>query len=96
MLSRSEKNGGEIMVSLTIIIEQGKKNFSAYCLELPGVIATGKTEESVFENMKGAINFHLEGMREKNQSLPSPMPKTRKIQIPKKMFEKPDYHEIPA
>jgi predicted RNase H-like HicB family nuclease len=84
------------MVSLTIIIEEGKKNFSAYCLELPGVIATGKTEESVFENMKGAIHFHLEGMRERNQSMPSPMPKTRKIQIPKKMFEKPGNHGIPA
>ena len=84
------------MVSLTIIIEPGKKNFSAYCLELPGVIATGKTEEDVFGTMKEAITFHLEGMRKRNQSLPSPMPKTRKIQIPKKMLEKPDCHEIPA
>lgn len=81
------------MVSLTIIIEPGKKNFSAYCLELPGVIATGKTEDDVFKNMKEAITFHLEGMHERKQSLPSPMPKTRKIQIPKKMFEKPDCHE---
>lgn len=84
------------MVSLTIIIEQGKKNFSAYCLELPGVIATGKTEDTVFENMKEAITFHLEGMREKNQSIPSPMPKTRKMQIPKKMFEKSHYNKIAA
>jgi predicted RNase H-like HicB family nuclease len=84
------------MVSLTIIIEKGKKNFSAYCLELPEVIATGKTEESVFENMKGAINFHLEGMREKNQSIPVPLSKIRKIQIPKKMFEKQNCHSIPA
>jgi predicted RNase H-like HicB family nuclease len=84
------------MVSLTIIIEPGKKNYSAYCLELPGVIATGKTEDDVFDTMKEAITFHLEGMHKRKQPLPSPMPKTRKLQIPKKLFENPHCHEIPA
>ncbi|MDD1700221.1 MAG: type II toxin-antitoxin system HicB family antitoxin [Methanoregula sp.] len=80
------------MVSYIIIIEEGKRNFSAYCPDLPGVIATGKTEEKTFKNMKEAIKFHLEGLREEKQSLPSPMSRVRKIQIPKKLFEKP----IPA
>jgi predicted RNase H-like HicB family nuclease len=84
------------MVAYTVIIEKGRHNFSAYCPDLPGVIATGKTEEKTFENMKEAIKFHLEGLREENQSLPFPISKARKIQISKKLLEKPNRHSIPA
>ena len=49
------------MVSYTVILEESKNNFSAYCPDLPGVIATGKTEAATLENMRGVIKFHLEG-----------------------------------
>ena len=52
------------MVSFTIIIEAGKRNFSAYCPDLPGCITTGKTEEETIENMMESIEFHLEGLRQ--------------------------------
>jgi len=84
------------MVTYTIIIEEGKKNFSAYCPDLPGVIATGKTEDQTFENMKEAIKFHLEGLQGIKQSLPTPTSKARKFQIPKKLFEKFNCPGIPA
>jgi predicted RNase H-like HicB family nuclease len=84
------------MVSYLIIIEEGKKNFSAYCPDLPGVIATGKTEKQTIGNMKEAIGFHLEGLQAIQQSLPSPTSKARKIQIPKKLIEKLNCHRIPA
>ncbi|MEN6443495.1 MAG: type II toxin-antitoxin system HicB family antitoxin [Methanoregula sp.] len=84
------------MVSFTIIIEEGKRNFSAYCPDLPGVIATGKTEEKIIKNMREAIKFHLEGLRDDNQSLPIPISKARKVQIPKKLFGKLNCHSIPA
>lgn len=80
------------MVSYTIIIEKGPRNYSSYCPDLPGVIATGKTEEKTIENMKEAIEFHLEGLREEKRYLPSPISKARIIQIPKRLFEIP----IPA
>ena len=72
------------MVSFTIIIEAGKRNFSAYCPDLPGCITTGKTEEETIANMRGAIEFHLEGLRETDGSLPCPVSKARKVQISKK------------
>ncbi len=84
------------MVSYTVIIEKGTRNFSAYCPDLPGVIATGKTEEKTIETMKEAIKFHLEGLREEKQSLPSPTSKAIKIQIPKKLLEKQNCHSILA
>ena len=80
------------MVSFTIIIEAGKRNFSAYCPDLPGCITTGRTEEETMKNMKEAIEFHLEGLRETNGPLPSPVSKARKVQISKKFgtIKKPE------
>jgi len=72
------------MVSFTIIIEPGKRNFSAYCPDLPGCITTGKTEEETMKNMREAIEFHLEGLRETEGPLPCPVSKARKVQISKK------------
>jgi hypothetical protein len=37
-----------------VIIEIGKRNCSAYCPDLPGCIATGKTVEETIERMKEA------------------------------------------
>jgi len=47
-----------------IVIEKAGSNFSAYVPDLPGCIATGGTIEEVEEQIKEAILFHLEGMRE--------------------------------
>lgn len=81
------------MVSFTIIIEAGKRNFSAYCPDLPGCITTGKTEDETIKNMREAIEFHLEGLRETDGPLPCPVSKARKVQISKK-FERPKKSEI--
>jgi predicted RNase H-like HicB family nuclease len=50
-----------------ILIEKERRNFSAYCPDLPGVIATGSNEEKTIENMEEAIKFHLEGIQESKQ-----------------------------
>lgn len=52
------------------IIEQATGNYSAYCSDLPGCIATGKTTEEVKQRMAEAIKMHLEGMREDNIPIP--------------------------
>jgi len=67
------------MPKYTIIIEKTKNNYSAYCPDLPGCIATGKTKEEVIKNMKEAIEFHLEGLRQEN--LPIPEAKTIAYQL---------------
>jgi len=53
-----------------IVIEQATGNYSAYCPDLPGCIATGKTIEEVKQRMAEAIKMHLEGMREDNIPIP--------------------------
>ncbi len=64
-----------MMHKFLIVIEQIKKNFSAYCPDLPGCIATGKTREQAEENMYDAIKMHLEGLIEDRK----PIPRSRAI-----------------
>ena len=52
--------------SFLIIIEKANGNYSAYCPDLPGCVATGKTREEVLKRMEEGIKLHLEGMWEDN------------------------------
>jgi len=58
------------MYRFLIVIEKAKSNFSAYCPDLPGCVATGKTREQTARNMHKAIEMHVRGMREDRQSVP--------------------------
>ena len=69
------------MTSYAIIIEKGEGNYSAYCPDLPGVVAAGETEEKTMELMKEAIEFHLEGLKEENLPIPEPTVTARCIEV---------------
>ncbi|EIC23397.1 type II toxin-antitoxin system HicB family antitoxin [Thiorhodovibrio frisius] len=58
-----------------IVIEKSESNFSAYVPDLPGCIATGATVAEVESEIREAIAFHLEGMRE--DGMPPPMPQSQ-------------------
>jgi predicted RNase H-like HicB family nuclease len=55
-----------------VIIEQTSTGFSAFSPDLPGCIATGTTREEVEREMKMAIEFHIEGLREEREAIPPP------------------------
>jgi predicted RNase H-like HicB family nuclease len=55
-----------------IVVEKAESNYSAYVPDLPGCIATGATIEEVEAQMREAIEFHLEGMREEGLTIPEP------------------------
>lgn len=57
-----------------IVIEKAGSNFSAYVPDLPGCIATGATLEEVEREIREAIEFHIEGLREER---PSRRPRAR-------------------
>jgi predicted RNase H-like HicB family nuclease len=69
------------MTKYTIIIETGDENYSAYCPDLPGVVAAGETEDEVLELMKEAIEFHMEGFKEDNIPIPKPTITARSIEV---------------
>lgn len=58
-----------------IIIETTNTGFSAYAPDLPGCIATGKTMDQVRQRMRGAIEFHIEGLHLSGYSIPAPTSK---------------------
>jgi len=55
-----------------VVIEQAGSNFSAYVPDLQGCVATGSTIEDVEINIREAIEFHLEGLKEDGLSIPIP------------------------
>jgi len=69
------------MARYTIIIEKGGKNYSAYCPDLPGVVAAGETEEEIEELMKEAIEFHLDGLKEENLPIPEPTTRAKSVDV---------------
>jgi predicted RNase H-like HicB family nuclease len=60
------------MYRFLIVIEKGKRNFSAYSPDLPGCVATGKTREQVTRNMHEAIEMHVQGLLEDRVRVPKP------------------------
>lgn len=55
-----------------IVIEKADGNYSAYAPDLPGCVATGTTVEEVEQQIRQAIEFHLDGMREDGDPIPPP------------------------
>jgi len=49
--------------------------------DLPGCIAAGKTQEEVLELIKGAIEFHIEGLVESGESVPHPSSVSEFIEV---------------
>lgn len=58
------------MEKYLIIIEKQKNNYSAYSPDVPGCVATGKTQKEARKNMQEVLEFHLEGL--KLEKLPIP------------------------
>ncbi len=55
-----------------VVIERALDNFAAYVPDLPGCIATGDTLEEVQQAICEAIQFHLDGLREDQATIPQP------------------------
>jgi predicted RNase H-like HicB family nuclease len=55
-----------------VVIEKANSNFSAYVPDLPGCVATGATIEEVEREIKEAIRFHLDGLRQDGAPIPQP------------------------
>ena len=58
------------MIKYLVVYEKIKTGYSAYVPDIPGVIATGKTKTVVEKNIFGAIQFHLEGLKEEKIRIP--------------------------
>lgn len=64
-----------------VVVEQGPTSWGAYVPDLPGCIAVGENREEVMELIHGAIEFHLEGLKEDGESVPVPHSSSEFIEV---------------
>lgn len=64
-----------------VVIEKGEKNYGAYVPDLPGCVAVGDTVEQVEERIRGAIDFHMRGLREDGMDVPLPTSILREVGV---------------
>ena len=56
----------------TVVIERTPNNYAAYVPDLPGCVASAGTRKEVLKEIREAIAFHIEGMREDGEPIPEP------------------------
>ena len=64
-----------------VVIEPTGTGYSAYAPDLPGCISTGATREQVEENMREAIELHLEGLRAEGGVVPEPQSSSAYLEV---------------
>jgi len=55
-----------------VVFEKSANNYAAFVPDLPGCVATGKTRRTVEKNIREAIAFHIEGLRQDGEPVPVP------------------------
>lgn len=61
-----------------IIRKEPETEYWVNCPDLPGCIASGRTEEEAKKNFADAIHFHLVGVKDLHKDYTLPIPRSRK------------------
>ena len=64
-----------------VVIERAEGNYSAYVPDLPGCVATGATVAEVEQQIREAIEFHLDGLRDDGLPIPRPTSQVEYVEI---------------
>jgi predicted RNase H-like HicB family nuclease len=64
-----------------VIVEEGESSFGAHVPDLPGCVAVAATRKEVLLLIQEAIEFHLEGLRQDGQPIPSPSSSVEYIEV---------------
>jgi predicted RNase H-like HicB family nuclease len=70
------------MKKYLIVIEETQSGYSAYSPDLPGCVSTGASRSEVETNMREAISFHLDGLREEGEPVPEPHSYSAYVELP--------------
>ena len=69
------------MMKYLIVIEKSDTGYSAYSPDLPGCISTGATIEETEQNIREAIAFHIDGLKEEGYDIPQPTSRSSYVEI---------------
>lgn len=64
-----------------IVLEKTSTGYSAYSPDLPGCVSAGDTAEDTEANMREAIEFHIEGLRDEGLSIPVPRSRASYVEV---------------
>ncbi len=64
-----------------VVIEPTNTGFSAYSPDLPGCVSTGATRAECEGNVREAIAFHLDGLREEGAPVPEPATSSAFVEV---------------
>ena len=65
----------------TVVIEKGESSYSAFVPDLPGCIAAGESKEQTLSLIKEAIAFHIEGLKEEGEMVPTPQCEFARVDV---------------
>jgi len=65
-----------------VVIEKTGTGFGAYVPDLPGCVSTGRSLEETELNIRAAIEFHLDGLRDDGDPIPDPTTVTVLVDVP--------------
>lgn len=65
-----------------VVIEKTNTGYSAYSPDVPGCIATAASRDEVEREIKSAIAFHLEGLKQDGEELPQSSTSAAYIEVP--------------
>ena len=55
-----------------VVIERGETSWGAHVPDLAGCVAVGETREEVLQLIRGAIELHIDGLKEDGLPVPTP------------------------
>jgi predicted RNase H-like HicB family nuclease len=64
-----------------VIYEKSAEGWGAYVPDLPGLGVAGATMDEVKELIREVVEFHLEGMRQHGDPIPTPTASTEYITV---------------
>ena len=64
-----------------VVIEKNPTGFGAYVPDLPGCVAVAKSRAVVVKLIRGAIEFHIEGLRKGDEPVPEPSSSVELVEV---------------
>jgi predicted RNase H-like HicB family nuclease len=65
-----------------IVIEHTDSGYSSYSPDLPGCVSTGRTRKEAENNMREAIEFHVDGLQQEGFPVPEPLASSSYVELP--------------
>ena len=64
-----------------IVLERSATGYAAFAPDVPGCVATGATRDDAEREMREALAFHLDGLRELGEPVPEPRTEISYVEV---------------